>query len=765
MNIISIVLLLWHIIILSCCYGAATTSAASWPIAKPNCTTHCGDVAIPYPFGIGPSKDCYLDKWFQIDCRHNNSTTSANYSRQVPFLKSVNLELLSIFPFEDRRKSVRVKNPITFFSCEGKETRQPQNLKASPFFYARTYNIFIAVSCDLFATVNSDNAIVAGCVSICQNNTNGDNGNCYEGIGCCISSQYAYELMTNFSIEISSNSSKMSDPMGDCKYAFLVEEDWFANNLTNFQDLKDMGSVPVVLDWMLNEHDYAERFREKPDLTGNQSTPSCNSNSDLTYRYNRGSIICRCPPGTEGNPYLLQPCQDIDECKGSNECRGDVCENLVGGYSCYSIIDGRRCTYFGTYTNITCDDDFRTTSDRASESEIKTTIILGLGSSVGLVLLLIGARWVHKIVKKRKTTASKKIFFKRNGGLLLQQQLSSGKVNVDKIKLFNSKELEKATDNFSIDRILGQGGQGTVYKGMLADGTIVAIKKSKMVDTSKLSEFINEVVILSQLNHRNVVQIMGCCLETQVPLLVYGFIPNGTLSQYIQDQIEEFPLTWDMRLQIATEVAGALSYLHGAASVPIYHRDIKSANILLDRKYRAKIADFGTSRSISIDQTHLTTRVHGTFGYLDPEYFQSSQFTEKSDVYSFGVVLVELLTGQKPISAVTGSEEEEYRSLATYFINSMQEDRLFNIVDARVLKEGSETEIQVVANLARRCLNFNGRNRPAMREVTSELEAVQMSRKPSISADQQNSEGVDFVEDDSVGHWDVESLSEVSASY
>ncbi|CAL9029148.1 unnamed protein product [Prunus brigantina] len=299
---------------------------------------------------------------------------------------------------------------------------------------------------------------------------------------------------------------------------------------------------------------------------------------------------------------------------------------------------------------------------------------------------------------------------------------------------------------------------------MLADGKIVAVKKSKMVDTSMLSEFINEVVILSQINHRNVVQILGCCLETQVPLLVYEFIPNGTLSQYIQGQIEKFPLTWEMRLQIATEVAGALSYLHGAASVPIYHRDIKSANILLDRKYRAKIADFGTSRSISVDQTHLTTCVHGTFGYLDPEYFQSSQFTEKSDVYSFGVVLVELLTGQKPISAVTWSKEEEYRSLATYFITSMQEDRLFNIVDARVLKEGSETEIQVVANLARRCLNLNGRNRPTMREVTSELEAVQMSRKPSISAPQ-HSDGADFVEDESVGQWDVESLSEVSASY
>ncbi|PPS13326.1 hypothetical protein GOBAR_AA07322 [Gossypium barbadense] len=282
----------------------------------------------------------------------------------------------------------------------------------------------------------------------------------------------------------------------------------------------------------------------------------------------------------------------------------------------------------------------------------------------------------------------KQKYFKRNGGLLLQQHLFSNEGNVEKNKLFTSKEMEKATNN----RILGQGGQGTVYKGMLIDGSIVAIKKSKMVEGKKCAEkkveqFINEVIILSQINHRNVVKLLGCCLEAEVPLLVYEFIPN-------------------------------------AASAPIYHRDIKSSNILLDDKYRAKVSDFGTSRSVALEQTHLTTRVQGTFGYMDPEYFRSSQFTEKSDVYSFGVVLIELFTGQKPISA---EQSEPVRSLVSYFLDSMQENSLFNILDPMVVKDGPEQEIIVVALLAKRCLNLNGKKRPTMKQVAMELELIKAS--------------------------------------
>ncbi|CAH1448509.1 unnamed protein product [Lactuca virosa] len=162
---------------------------------------------------------------------------------------------------------------------------------------------------------------------------------------------------------------------------------------------------------------------------------------------------------------------------------------------------------------------------------------------------------------------------------------------------------------------------------MLTNGRTVAIKKSQVVDLRHVREFINEMAILTQVNHRNVVTLLGCCLETEVPLLVFEFISNGSLSDLI----------------------------HGATSTPIYHMDMKSANILLDENYRAKVTDFGISRFLTTYQTHLTTQVKGTVGYMDPHYCQTGRFTEKSDVYSFAVVLVEILTRKKAVMTIPDS--------------------------------------------------------------------------------------------------------------
>ncbi|XVE60874.1 hypothetical protein DITRI_Ditri05aG0162000 [Diplodiscus trichospermus] len=324
----------------------------------------------------------------------------------------------------------------------------------------------------------------------------------------------------------------------------------------------------------------------------------------------------------------------------------------------------------------------------------------------------------------------KEKYFKRNGGLLLQQQLPSNGGNVETM-LFASNELEKATDGYNENRILGKGGQATVYKGMLTDGSIVAIKKFKIIaekilDKKKLEQFINEVISLTRINHRNVVKLLGCCLEAEVPFLVDEFIPNGTLFQLLHDQNEEFPITWEMRLRIAIDVAQALSYLHSTASARNYHGDIKSSNIMLDDKYRAKVSYFGTLRSIALEQTHdLTTQVEENSEYLDPEYFRSNQFTEKSDVYSFGVVLVELLTRRKPISS---KQSEEAKSLVNDFLLSIKENSLVDdILDPMILNDGPREKIVAVAKLAERCLNQNRKKRPTMTQVAKELESIRGS--------------------------------------
>ncbi|KAI3724911.1 hypothetical protein L1987_64679 [Smallanthus sonchifolius] len=322
--------------------------------------------------------------------------------------------------------------------------------------------------------------------------------------------------------------------------------------------------------------------------------------------------------------------------------------------------------------------------------------------------------------KKRKELMLREKFFQKNGTLLLEDK------GVGSIKTFGIEELEKATMNFAENMIIGRGGYGSVYKGVLPENRVVAIKRPKVYDEVRLEEFINEVVILGRINHRNVVQLLGCCLETEIPLLVYEFVSNDTLYHHIHNRTSDGGrLSWDSRLRIAHESAGALAYLHSDATMTIIHRDVKSANILLDENYTVKFADFGASKSLQLGD-ELSTLVRGTMGYLDPEYFKTRHLTDKSDVYSFGVVLAELLTGLKPIDTY---RLEEQINLATYFVIAKRDDRLFEIVDSEVLMEATEEQLTAASYLVCRCLHLRGVDRPSMKEVTVELERI---RKFSI---------------------------------
>ncbi|KAH7280700.1 hypothetical protein KP509_36G010100 [Ceratopteris richardii] len=292
-------------------------------------------------------------------------------------------------------------------------------------------------------------------------------------------------------------------------------------------------------------------------------------------------------------------------------------------------------------------------------------------------------------------------------------------------RLFSKHEMKRATNNFARDRVLGCGGFGEVYKGELDDKTVVAIKSAKIGNIKGIDQVLNEVRVLSQVNHRSLVRLLGCCVESDLPLMVYEYVPNGNLYDHLQDKSNT--LDWRTRLRIAVQSAEGLAYLHSAAYPPIYHRDVKSSNILLDKSMNARVADFGLSRLAEPDMTHVSTCAQGTLGYLDPEYYRNYQLTDKSDVYSFGVVLLELVTSQKAIDFFRGQDDV---NLAVMVQIRKEEGRMDEVLDMQLVKGASKEVInsmRSVLNLALECLQENRLNRPSMKEAAETLQQIMHS--------------------------------------
>ncbi|KAL4309829.1 hypothetical protein GQ457_01G012530 [Hibiscus cannabinus] len=205
---------------------------------------------------------------------------------------------------------------------------------------------------------------------------------------------------------------------------------------------------------------------------------------------------------------------------------------------------------------------------------------------------------------------------------------------------------------FSEKNLIGQGANGVVYRGTLADGTLVAVKQIMDMGSKGDAEFSNEVETISKIRHRNLLSLRGCCVTSDVAkgrrrYLVYDFMSNGSLGDHLFNQVNRQQLSWPQRKNIILDVAMGLDYLHYGVKPSIYHRDIKATNILLDSEMKAKVADFGLAKQSLEGQSHLTTRVAGTHGYVAPEYALYGQLTEKTDVYSFGIVILEIMSGRK----------------------------------------------------------------------------------------------------------------------
>ncbi|KAJ0971539.1 hypothetical protein J5N97_019498 [Dioscorea zingiberensis] len=291
---------------------------------------------------------------------------------------------------------------------------------------------------------------------------------------------------------------------------------------------------------------------------------------------------------------------------------------------------------------------------------------------------------------------------------------------------FSYQELLEATDSFNVSKELGDGGYGTVYKGNLRDGRTVAIKRLYDNNNKRVEQYVNEVRILSCLRHQNLVSLYGCTSpQSRELVLVYELVPNGTVADHLHGpRAKEGNLLWPVRMSIAIETADALAYLH-AVDPPIIHRDVKTSNILLDKEFHVKVADFGLSRLFPIDATHVSTAPQGTPGYLDPDYYQCYQLTDKSDVYSFGVVLVELISS-KPAVDITRDRNEI--NLASMAIHKIQNCELEQLVDPSLGYHSDvkvKTMITLVAELAFRCLQGEKEMRPSIKEVLEILRGIE----------------------------------------
>uniref|UniRef100_A0A0E0MIA2 Protein kinase domain-containing protein n=1 Tax=Oryza punctata TaxID=4537 RepID=A0A0E0MIA2_ORYPU len=696
-----LVLLLWALL-----HAAALAATAG-------CPSKCGEVDIPFPFGVGV--DC---AWpgFDVSCNHS-------FTPPRPYLYNIEIIDISVAAGETRVYTLVLQNCFDLSNTSSSSDAQTWlDLTGTPLRVSPERNEFTATGCDTLGLMQGreDGSFFTGCVTTCASlgGAANDGDNC-TGLGCCQLQSIPGNL-TILGMTLSANITDMNiAAWNPCRYAFITERDRYSFSRKDFgrSGNKIFANrdgeivVPTVLDWAIRGNGSCS--------SSGSVAPACVSDHSYCANSTNGEgYLCKCFKGYDGNPYLesnIGGCTNIDECKEPDRCStGSRCHDTEGGYYCKcrfprrgdGKINGKGCHL---------------------PRDIVVTLV-----TVCTVISLVVLTCLYKRRKRR-------MFFNNNGGRLLEGM---------NIFLFKEKDLNKMTKNRKT-KIIGEGSFGKVYMGTHKNQP-VAVKYSKGKRKAWMNgkdikcmnqnvfqnafcwsivpspedhsssrmpgpEFVDELRVQSQIRHENVVTLVGCCMETEEPTLVLEFIPNGSLEKMLHGD-ERRPLSLLERLDIAIGSAKGLSYMHSSSLV---HGDVKPANILLDDKLNPKVSDFGSSE-LTLKFKHVRVDKN----YVDPVCIQTNKYTMKSDIYSYGVVLLELITRKK-------AKYDDGRSLPVEFVNQykdnnerrkMYDQDMLSSTDA--LQPYCTECLDRMAAIAVRCLKNKVDKRPTMAEVVEELKQL-----------------------------------------
>ncbi|KAL6623584.1 hypothetical protein ACP70R_033463 [Stipagrostis hirtigluma subsp. patula] len=685
---------------------AASAAAAGSPTTvKPGCARSCGGVEIPYPFGIGTG--CSR-KGFEIACVNNGS------SGDVPVLatttQAIRVLNLSVAP----RPVARVMLPVAwqcFNSTGGLTGYFLGDVNVNPegvYRISDTMNELYVLGCNSLAYTKGgpvsngrqNYMYYAGCVAYSNSSSGPRDGEC-ASIGCChvdIPPGLTDSVMSFFYDD--GGWSHAGQEFCPCDYAFIVEKGHYTFRASDLTGMSQNQTMPLVLDWAIRDNSSTSMSCAQAQAGRNHLDYACMSNHSECI--DSGIIgpgyVCNCTKGYEGNPYVVGGCTNIDECARPEEfpCHG-VCTDKEGSYDC-------KCR-----TGYESDDP----KAKPCTPKLPRSAKLAIGITVGAAVLIlyiigVGARFMLK-----------KAIEKKNGGDKLK--------NVKTLKIFTEKELLKVTNGNS--EPLGRGQYGIVYKGTLSDNTTtVAVKESLEVNQYIQAAFVKEVELQSRMMHRNILNLLGCCLEVQNPLLVYEYAAKGSLENILHgNESQPHPLPLGSRLDIAIGSAQGLAYMHSYTETAIQHADVKPSNILLDAQLVPKISDFGFSKMLNAGNEFANT-IQECLPYMDPVYKDTRLITLKSDVYSFGIVLLELICRKRVVF-------DGNRRLIHEFKRTYEQDKSGR---AMFDKEITSTEADIpiideISILAMKCLKEDHEERPTMVSVTIALVLLKEKWEKQVS--------------------------------